>query len=342
MMSSRKTHNEKKKFTCEEVIDKYKEDYEKNLIFLKKEHDKNMLAEDLAASNLEEKIKTYEHDVKEDPANERIIQGLKAKMDAIAKKKSNAEYITIAIMEAEKVWLVVKVAAVANEHFPQMRDDEKIDLISKDFKEFYNNFPIVSRYMVCMGQYNQKAFKKFLKKCEEKLSQEMAPTERKKDYMQTQWIECQASYVKYLWESVQTKRFSQKESNAVWKHAYETLTEEFKNFKSSHEKIEEKIKLKDIKNKRELLAEAVGRVCSSEQKLSLGDTRILVNKLKNKKYHQNHEKMVKQICDIVTLIHPAVKGFGTNEEARQEYEEELKKHECKTKYKKMDLTPKMF
>ncbi len=339
---SRRTLAKKKKYTGEEVIGKYKEEYEKTLKYLKEEHDTNALAEDLNIADIEEQIKVLEYDIQETPANNNIIQDLKLKIKSIKKQKTNNEYITIAVMEAEKVWLVVKVAVVGNEQFPTMRDDEKIELISKDFKEFYNNFPIVSRYMVCMGQYNQKAFRKFLKKCEEKLNQATAPTERQKDYMQTQWIECQASYVKYLWESVQTKRYSQKDANIVWKQTYEMLTKEFKDFKKSHAKIEEKIKIEDKKNKNELLSEAVKRISTGKQKLSMEETRELVNKLKNKKYHQNYERMVKQINDTVERINPIVKGFGINIDAQQEYEEELKKQKCKTKYKKMDLSPQIF
>ncbi len=328
----------KKKYTIDEVVDKYKEEYERNLKFLKKEHDKNSSVFDIKIASLEEKIKIYNQSTN----NEQDIQRLNNQIEIINKQKTNSEYITIAIMEAEKVWLVIKVTYVANENFLQMTDEEKIEMISKDFKEFYNNFPIVSRYMVCMGQYNQKAFKKFLKKCEDKLSQHNVPNERKKDYMQTQWIECQASYIKYLWELLQTKRFSQKDANNVWKHAYESLTKEFKDFKESHSKIEENIKVKDKKNKVELLTEAVKRISSNKQTLNLEDTRALVNKLKLKKYHQNYENVVEQIKNTKDQIEPLIKGYGKNFEAQYEYEEELKKQECKTKYKKLNLAPQMF
>lgn len=334
----------KRQYTCEEVINKYKDDYERMVKALKREHDKNMIEEDIKISDLETKLKELQEE-KED-SNERNnktyghkVEDYKEEIKKINKFKTNAEYTTIALMEAEKIWLVIKIAVVANENFTQMKDDEKIELICANFKEFYNNFPIVSRYMICMGQYKQKAFRKFLKKCEQKLNH--TPTEREKDYMQNQWIECQASYVKYLWEEMQTKRYSQKESQAIWQQTHKALTEEFKQFKTNHAQVEEKIKLEDKKNKVELLSEAVHRVSTGAQKLDLEKMRVLVNKLRDKKYQQNYKLVLDQIVDKIDRVNPSVKGWGTNVEAQQEYEEELKKQECKQKYKKMDLTPQM-
>jgi hypothetical protein len=258
----------------------------------------------------------------------------------LEKIKTNAEYTSMALMEAEKLWLAVKIVALSNENFIHMKDEEKIDLIRKDFAEFYNNFPIVSRYMVCMGQYSQKAFRKFLKQCEQKLNH--SPVKREEDYMQNQWIECQASYVRYLWEESHIKKFSRKESNEIWQQAHRALTEEFKQFKDQHMKTEEKIKRDEKKHKVELFKEAVGRVSTGAQSLDLEKTRALVNKLRDKKYKQNYELALRQLEENTKFIGARSVSRGINQEALQEYEEELKQQEYKKKYKKMDLTPKMF
>lgn len=337
MSKHNKTSAGKKQYTEQEVIDKYKNDYEKTMKSLKEEHDSSMLEPNIKIADLSDKIKDIEES--KSPFHEKLDK-YKKELGDINKYKTNAEYTTIAVMEAEKLWLAVKIAVIANNKFMSMTDEEKIDLIRKDFAEFYNNFPIVSRYMLCMGQYNQKAFRKFLKKCEQRLNQ--TPTEKEEGFMQNQWVECQASYVRYLWEEMQTKRFSRKESNAVWEQTHKALTEEFKQFKTKHTQVEENLKQEDKKNKVELLSEAVHRISSGAQKLDLEKTRALVNKLRDTKYRQNYDIVLQQILDNDIITPASVSGRGINIDAQYAHEEELKQSEYKKKYKKMDLAPKMF
>jgi hypothetical protein len=249
------------------------------------------------------------------------------------KEQTTKEYIAIALLEAEKIWLNIQVLFL--EHFDtyiKMGDDEKIDFIKQDFGEFYNEFPIVSRYMVCMGQYRRKAFHKFLEKCRVALAN--IPEKRDPDYMQNQWIERQADYVRYLWEEYQT-HVNKKQSNAIWLQAYNLLKDEFKQFKSLHKNIEEKVEKDRVKHKTELVKEMAGRIISGQQKLETNETLGLLNSLREKLYKQRYTNMVKQIKADIKYINPSVAGAGRNKDAQVEYEEELKQSEYKKKYKRV-------
>lgn len=258
---------------------------------------------------------------------ERIKKEIKLK-EKSDDNQSTEEYILNALTEAEKVWLNIKVLkATNNEQFSKLNDEEKINLLRKDFTEFYNEFPIVSRYMICLESYNSKAFKKMLIKCKN------TTFNNKKETNEEIWIQRQADYVKYLWEESQTKRFTTKESNEVWNAAYKALSEEFKHFKNLHSEMEEKVKKDNSKYKLELIKEMGGRIVNGQQSLDTYDMKELVNILKDKLYRQRYKNVVKEINDTVKYIETTCYGIGKNEQARKDHDEEMKQNATKSKYK---------
>lgn len=258
---------------------------------------------------------------------ERIKKDIKLK-EKSDDTQSTEEYILNALTEAEKVWLNIKVLKTTNsEQFSKLNDEEKINLLRKDFTEFYNEFPIVSRYMICLESYNSKAFKKMLIKCKNTTFND------KKETNEEIWIQRQADYVKYLWEESQTKRFSAKESNEIWNAAYKALSEEFKHFKNLHSEMEEKVKKDNSKHKLELIKELGERIVNGQQSLDTGDMKELVAILKDKLYKQRYKKVVEEINDTVKYIEPTCYGIGKNEQARKDHDEEMKQNETKSKYK---------
>lgn len=256
------------------------------------------------------------------------------------KEQTKAEYMTMALLEAERIWYGLNVVSL-NPEFMKLNDEEKLMSIRKEFMEFSDNFPIVIKFMVCMGQYSRNAFRKFLKICEERLNGAIAMEAAKKEkgYMERQWIECQAFYVRFLWEHYNTKHINLKESEAVWKHAVEELTAEFQQFRELHANTEDKVKHDTNRRKTLLLNEMVERIATGEQKLDEQDMQTLVNKLKNTLFKQRYRKVVDSIKSDVSFRMASVVSKGTNEEAMYEHESELKQHELKKKYKKLDLNP---
>lgn len=252
-------------------------------------------------------------------------------------EQSEEDYVMMALLEAERVWLNVKVLTHTNKDFYAMSDENKIDLIRRDFAEFYNEFPIVSRYMMCMGQYNRKAFSKFLKKCQQTLSYTNSNQRKKDDHMQKIWIERRADYIKYLWEEYQTGHINTKESHAIWQQAYDALTKEFAQFKELHDNMENKIKQDDARYKKELVAELTGRMVRGEQSIAQTDMENLLAVLQSKLFKQRFKKVIVQILNDVKYINPIISGRGRNDDAEVEYKEELQLFEMKKKYKKMEL-----
>lgn len=246
-------------------------------------------------------------------------------------KQTEEGYIMNALLEAERIWLHIQTINATNyQEFQKMNDSQKIDLVKSNFKEFYTEFPIVSRYMVCLIRYRRKAFKKMLLKCKNtNIGNDKTSNEDK-------WIERQADYVRYLWEECQTSRFPRKESDAVWKRAFDSLKDEFKQFNKLHETTEEKVTKNDNRYKSELLTELKDKIYAGE---SIDETSAttLMNKLKTILYKQRYSKVIKEIKELVELKPATVYGVGTNERARKEHDSELKYNEQKKKYQKLNI-----
>lgn len=254
----------------------------------------------------------------------------------------DADYIRLALTEAEQIWLNVQLL-LKSPKYTQMSDDDKIKLIQKDYKEFYKNFPIVARYMICMGQYKMVAFRKMLLKCKNTNT----TIASRKNNNEKLWIERQADYIRFLWEAYQVDdegkpmAFSTEDSDAIWQNTVDTLTKEFQDFRDMHEKTELAIKKESIKNKTELIYEMGNRIITGKQNLQDDAAKKLINDLKDKLFVQRSKKMVKEIDESVRIIPETISGYGINEYEKQQYDEELKTSIYKKTYKKMDFSKLM-
>lgn len=249
------------------------------------------------------------------------------------KEQSKEGYMQIALVEAEKLWFQLQCMLVTNqETYMKLRDDEKIDLFKNDFDQFQNEFPIVSRWMICMGQYKRKAFEKYLKKCKNSVIDEKKRKEDK-NYMRNQWLERQADYIKYLWEESQNGRINRKESKKIWQQAYQSLKSEFDDFENLYDDIEVKVKKDEIKNKNEMLYELVDRINTTDQKLKEDKALKLYNYLLLKKYKQNYSETLDQLLNNVKTVKPSHKGLGTNKKAKEKMlrDKQIKELENKKK-----------
>jgi hypothetical protein len=194
-----------------------------------------------------------------------------------------------AIIDANKLWDDLKKKIVDDPSFCNLPDGKKVEMYQDtEFKEFYITYPIVCRYMICMGQFSTKAFRRFLVK-----STTMAkePVKKEKGYNEDQWVRRQSDYVRYLWESYQKAHFDKVDSNKIWEHAYETLKKEFSDFREMHKDIEEKLKKEQKENKRELVKELIDRVKSQDTDGTGEDmVKELIEKLKKLKNENDPKK----------------------------------------------------
>ena len=269
----------------------------------------------------------------------------KQNVEAIkAETGEQADYVRVAMTEAEEIWLNVRILAVS-ETYKKMTDDERISLIQRDFKEFYKNFPVVSRYMICVCQYSSNAFKKMLIKCKEtKIPKEYENSSdpmAKRDINEKLWVERQADYIRFLWEENEGS-YERSDSDAVWHQAYDSLSKEFQDFKDMHDAAEKKINEEKLKHKKELLYEMGNRLISGSQALNYDDGKKLLIKLKDKLFKQKYNNVVKELTATREPIPETTSGMGTNDYLQALYEKELQESHYKKNYKKMDVSKLMI
>jgi hypothetical protein len=220
--------------------------------------------------------------------------------------QSTSEYITTALAEAHKLWVELKKKGKDPE-FVNLPDKDKIEMFGVEFHSFNKEFPIVSRYLICMGQYSSKAFKRYLTK----IRGFKHPEVREKGYMEDQWVRRQADYVRYLWEAYQRVHVNQSESKEIWQDAYKTLKKEFVDFKSMHDSIEKDLEVEKEKNKVELIKELMSRLSSGDQSLDEKSMKELVEVMKIQLLQQRKENVTNQILKVVPVTEISCEGIGT-------------------------------
>jgi hypothetical protein len=220
--------------------------------------------------------------------------------------QSTKEYIDTALAEAQKLWTELKKKG-KDPKFVALPDKDKIEMFGVEFHAFNKEFPIVSRYLICMGQYSIKAFKRYLIK----VQGFKHPEVRDKGYMEDQWVRRQADYVRYLWEAYQRGHINQSEAKAIWQDAYKTLKQEFIDFKSMHDDIEKDLEIEKEKNKGELIKELMSRLSSGDQSLDEKSMKELVEVMKIQLLQQRKEKVTNQILEIVPMIPASRESIGT-------------------------------
>jgi hypothetical protein len=226
----------------------------------------------------------------------------KLKDEQVANKKITDNVIELSTQEAGRLWADIKQRLVDDPTFVEKTDDEKVELYQKSsFKDFYTNFPIVCKYMLCMGQYSKKAFRRYLIKCKSKHLMKDAGTKSVED----EWVHRQADYIRYLWEAYQHNHINRYDSDQIWQHAYKTLTDEFADFKKLHSDVEKKLKSEKTFNKTTLVKELLQRIVANEQTLDTKSTNGLIIKLEDQINNQRKKYLLEQIKKDVEYIAPS-------------------------------------
>jgi hypothetical protein len=193
---------------------------------------------------------------------------------------------------ANKLWRDLKKRIIDDPTFVKKSDSEKIDIYQKsEFNEFYTKYPIVCRYMVCMGQFSNKAFKRYLLKCKSM----SAIKHTDKPDAEDEWVQRQADYIRYLWEAYQKQHFNTADAQEIWQQAYNMLTQEFTDFKELHKEVEAKLKIDDKFNKSSMVKELLQRLATEEQSLDANTTTALIKNLEEKLLIQRKNAVSSQI-----------------------------------------------
>jgi hypothetical protein len=209
------------------------------------------------------------------------------------------------IKSALKMWEDVKKIVKETPEYKEWEDKKKISYFRDDlnYKEFMNTYPITSRYMVCVGHFTVKAFKKFLNKL---YTIKLDPIKRlEKGYTEDQWLRRQADYVRYLWEDYQKGHYNINHAQEIWQDAYKKLRGEMDDFRDKHKEIEKNISDEKKTHKIENIKELLYRIKNSNQKLSDEDNIKLLEALKKAKEYKEEPKAQESIdpkTGIKTII----------------------------------------
>lgn len=181
--------------------------------------------------------------------------------------ENSQKYIELAIRDADKLWVNVRETFAKNPRMRDWSDDRKIEHFYATNTDFYKEFPIVSRYMITMGQYSTRAFQKYL--TNKALDAKNMPAEREKGHVEDKWIRREADYIMYLWKDFTRGKRNEAQAKMVWQHAYDSLKTEFKDFRDTYRQTELKVREETKLNQKELTKEILRRISSSpvEQKL---------------------------------------------------------------------------
>ena len=220
------------------------------------------------------------------------------------------------IKMAEEMYKQLKTMAKTDEKFLPLGDKAKLEIFREKlgYNEFMNEYPIMTRYMVCMGQYSSKAFRRFLEKI--RMTKHPPDGQREKGYMEDQWIRRQADYVRYLWEAYQKSHYNTAEASWIWEDAYKNLKGEFDDFRNKYEELKVSTKEEAKKLNGESAKDLLERLQTGKQKLSDADAQLLLKKLKEKAYERRRKNMLEEILKTVKPSEHFIesRGKGPREE----------------------------
>jgi hypothetical protein len=147
------------------------------------------------------------------------------------------------ISDAKKIQTDLKLK-LKETAFKDLDSEDRLKYYQKKYNEFAMHFPLVLRYMVQLGQYNQKAFKRFIAKLQ------TCPYRTELEY-----CERQADYIKYLYMELNT-HYDNKRAAAVWKNAFTMLKNELEIFKNAEESVKKNLEknneMNNIEKRKEL------------------------------------------------------------------------------------------
>jgi hypothetical protein len=215
------------------------------------------------------------------------------------------------IKKFESMWKLRKELRVQKE-FETLTDKKKqAHFDQHGYEDMNKDHPIVSRYLICMGLYNTKAFKRYLLKI--KNTPHLEESKRDKKYMEEQWVRRQADYVRYLWEAYEGNHYNNSQAQSVWQDAYTKLKGEFDDFRDLHKNVETKIAQDRIKFDASNLDELVARIKSGQQTLPKAELYNLLFNLKNKASRRLYSNCMNEIIQCVEPTPYSCEGIGCGE-----------------------------
>jgi hypothetical protein len=215
------------------------------------------------------------------------------------------------IAKANAMWEVVKeqrkLPVVA-----RMTDKQRLTYFREkmQYKMLMDELPIVTRYMICMGQYSARALARVIDKSAALVHP--PPEKRPKNYTQEQWICRQADYVQYMWEDYNKKKHTNMaERKYVWDSTYKLLKGEFDDFKTLHSDMTQHVEEEKKQLAGSLARDLLKRVQEKSQKMKDADQIVLADQLINLLHKKAFDSVMIELQNEYPPLVEACVGYGT-------------------------------
>jgi hypothetical protein len=215
------------------------------------------------------------------------------------------------VKKASEMWKAVKKYQEDNPDFKDLADKKKLDFFRNKmgYAEIMTELPIVTRYMICLGQYSAKSLEKVLKKTQ--TMKHPPPEKREKNYMEDQWVRRQADYVQYMWEHYQRgKHYNNAEKKWIWEHTYKLLKGEFDDFRNLHKDAEEKVKEEKKVLAGKNLRDLAERLKTGKQKLTAEEEKFMKDEMFKILSKNAFNSVMKELKETYEPVAPACVGVG--------------------------------
>ena len=221
------------------------------------------------------------------------------------------------VAKATAMWAVVKEYRDAPA-VKKLSDKQKLTYFREkhSFGMLMDELPIVTRYMICMGQYSAKALARVIDKSARMVHPPV--DKRPKDYTQEQWICRQADYVQYMWEEYNKKKhYNMAERKYVWDSTYKLLKGEFDDFKNLHTDLTEKVEEEKKELSGAMARDLLQRIHEKTQPLADADSQALAVDLVNLLYKKAFDNVMTELTTEYPPLLESFTSYGTNENTNE-------------------------
>lgn len=224
-----------------------------------------------------------------------------------------------------KLWKAVIKVAKETPDFKEWADKKKLEHFRNGlgYEEFMNEFPIVARYMICMGQFKARALRRML----DKMSRTVDPPveQQAKNYREDLFCKRQADYIRFLWEEYQSHP-NPEEGRFIWQDAYKRLKGEFDDFRDMYDDTKKRIEEEKEKYKAQNAKELLERLSTGLQHLPEQQTADLVIELENRVFRRRFNVALQQLLTVRPEIAAMCEAMGCGpEEAPPQSEDDQRR-----------------
>lgn len=281
--------------------------------------------------------------------SEKKPEGEKSKEEYPLNDISHIKNADEMVAHMAKVYQLILAFQKLHPEFEKETDKKKVDIVRDKLKldKIIEAYPIVTRYIICFGQFSEKAFRDFLRQCEKSTTN---PAEyQKPGARDDKWCQLQANYVTLLWKEYNKHRHpSEGEKKMVWNQTYQLLKKTFTDMKSKQKDAEKLVKEEKQAFIADKFKDYLERLKEGKQKIEAADEEQVRLMLEHVIYKGKMKEVFNQLKEKVPEIEPQFIRAGRMPEHEAErrkratikmteYVDAERMHEIPDKYKPEEL-----